>query len=127
MCVRSYSRSRSATRRAAGPAGASSSQRGISRILASSASSIHVGGESTIKSWGYFAWIDAHDGGCSLGGHLLVAEDDSGALSALVSGTAADDDPSGSIAEIEALYVLPGSARPRDRGSLLRHYSAAHS
>ena len=51
---------------------------------------------------------------------LLVAEDDSGVLSALVSGTAADDDPSGSIAEIEALYVLPGSARPRDRGSLLR-------
>jgi hypothetical protein len=51
---------------------------------------------------------------------LLVAEDDSGALSALVSGTAADDDPSGSIAEIEALQVLPGSARPRDRGSLLR-------
>lgn len=34
---------------------------------------------------------------------LLVAEDDSGVLSALVSGTAADDDPSGSIAEIEAL------------------------
>jgi len=54
-----------------------------------------VGGESTIKSWGYLAWIDAHDGGCSLGGLLLVAED----------------------AEIEALYVLPGSARPRDRGS----------
>ena len=51
---------------------------------------------------------------------LLVAEDDSGVLSALVSGTAADDDPSGSIAEIEAHYVLPGSARPRDRGSLLR-------
>jgi hypothetical protein len=22
-----------------------------------------VGGESTIKSWGYLAWIDAHDGG----------------------------------------------------------------
>lgn len=34
---------------------------------------------------------------------LLVAEDDSGVLSALVAGTAADDDPSGSIAEIEAL------------------------
>jgi hypothetical protein len=32
---------------------------GVSRILASSASSIHVGGESTIKSWGYLAWIDA--------------------------------------------------------------------
>jgi hypothetical protein len=34
---------------------------------------------------------------------LPVAEDDSGVLNALVSGTAADDDPTGSIAEIEAL------------------------
>jgi ribosomal protein S18 acetylase RimI-like enzyme len=51
---------------------------------------------------------------------LLVAEDDSGALSALVSGSAADEDPSGSIAEIGTLYVLPGR---RGRGfgrSLLR-------
>ena len=37
---------------------------------------------------------------------MLVAEDDAGVLIALVSGTAADEDPSGSIAEIGALYVL---------------------
>src|SRR4051794_23559206 len=38
---------------------------------------------------------------------VLVAEDDHGVLSALVSGTAANDDASGSTAEIGALYVLP--------------------
>jgi hypothetical protein len=42
---------------------------------------------------------------------LLVAEDDSGVLSALVSGTAADDDPSGSIAEIEATNRIVLAAR----------------
>ena len=51
---------------------------------------------------------------------LLVAEDDAGALSALVSGSAADDDPSGSIAEIGALYVLPDRRGQGFGGSLLR-------
>jgi hypothetical protein len=39
-----------------------------------------------------------------------------GVLSALVSGTAADDDPSGSIAEIEALY---GSGPNEDASTVL--------
>lgn len=51
---------------------------------------------------------------------LLVAEDDAGVLSALVSGTAADDDASGSIAEIGALYVLPERRGQGIGGSLLR-------
>lgn len=38
---------------------------------------------------------------------FLVAEDDDGLLVGLVSGTAAADEPSGSIAEIGSLYVLP--------------------
>ncbi len=51
---------------------------------------------------------------------LLVAEDDAGAVSALVSGSAADDDPSGSVAEIGALYVLPERRGQGFGGSLLR-------
>lgn len=51
---------------------------------------------------------------------LLVADDDVGVLCALVLGTAADDDPSGSIAEIEALYVLPVRQGQGIGGSLLR-------
>lgn len=51
---------------------------------------------------------------------LLVAEDDAGVLNALVSGTAVEDDPSGSIAEIGALYVLPDRRGQRIGGSLLR-------
>jgi ribosomal protein S18 acetylase RimI-like enzyme len=50
---------------------------------------------------------------------LLVAEDEAGVLSALVSGTAADD-PSGSIAEIGALYVLPDRRGRGIGGALLR-------
>jgi GNAT superfamily N-acetyltransferase len=38
---------------------------------------------------------------------VLVATDDANDLIALVSGTEADDDTSGSVAEIGALYVLP--------------------
>ena len=51
---------------------------------------------------------------------LLVAEDDGGVLSALVSGTAVDDDASGSMAEIGALYVLPDRRGQGIGGSLLR-------
>jgi len=51
---------------------------------------------------------------------LLVAEDEAGVLSALVSGRAAEDDPSGSIAEIGALYVLPDRRGQGIGGSLLR-------
>ena len=51
---------------------------------------------------------------------LLVAEDDGGSLSALVSGTAAGDDASGSTAEIGALYVLPDRRGQGIGGSLLR-------
>jgi GNAT superfamily N-acetyltransferase len=39
---------------------------------------------------------------------LLVAVDDAGGVIALVSGTPADGDALSSIAEINALYVLPG-------------------
>ena len=46
---------------------------------------------------------------------LLVAEDDAAVLTALVSGTPADHEPPGSIAEIGALYVPAGSTGPRDR------------
>jgi ribosomal protein S18 acetylase RimI-like enzyme len=51
---------------------------------------------------------------------LLVADDDEGSLTALVSGSAADDDRSGSIAEIGALYVLPDRRGRGFGGSLLR-------
>jgi GNAT superfamily N-acetyltransferase len=42
---------------------------------------------------------------------LLVAEDDANDLIAVVFGTEADDDTSGSVAEIVVLYVLPGRQR----------------
>ena len=42
---------------------------------------------------------------------LLVAEDDASDLIAVVFGTEADDDTSGSVAEIVVLYVLPGWQR----------------
>jgi ribosomal protein S18 acetylase RimI-like enzyme len=51
---------------------------------------------------------------------LLVAEDDAGVLTGLVLGTPADDDPSGSTAEIGALYVLPDRRGQGIGGSLLR-------
>ena len=51
---------------------------------------------------------------------MLVAEDDAGVLIALVSGTAADEDPSGSIAEIGALYVLTARRGEGIGRSLLR-------
>jgi len=51
---------------------------------------------------------------------LLVAEDDAAVLTALVSGTPADHDPSGSIAEIGALYVRPDRQGEGIGGSLLR-------
>ncbi len=51
---------------------------------------------------------------------LLVAEDEPGVLSGLVSGTPAEDVPSGATAEIGALYVLPGRQGQGVGGSLLR-------
>jgi GNAT superfamily N-acetyltransferase len=51
---------------------------------------------------------------------LLVAVDDAGGVSALVSATPADGDASGSIAEIDALYVLPGRLGQGIGRSLLR-------
>jgi ribosomal protein S18 acetylase RimI-like enzyme len=42
---------------------------------------------------------------------LLVADDDANDLIAVVFGTEADDDNSGSVAEIVVLYVLPGRQR----------------
>ncbi len=42
---------------------------------------------------------------------LLVAEDEAGVPIALVLGTEAEDDPSGSTAQIDALYVLPHRQR----------------
>jgi GNAT superfamily N-acetyltransferase len=55
---------------------------------------------------------------------LLVAVDDAGGVSALVSGTPADGDASGSIAEINALYVLPGRRGQGIGRSLLRAAAA---
>ena len=51
---------------------------------------------------------------------VLVAEDDSGALDAVVYGTAADDDHSGPTAEITALYVAPDCRRLGIGAALLR-------
>ena len=51
---------------------------------------------------------------------FLVAEDDTGALVGLVSGSAAEDEPSGATAEIGALYVLPDRHRQGVGASLLR-------
>lgn len=53
-------------------------------------------------------------------GVVLVAEDNAGVLCALVSGAAASDDPSGSTAEIGALYVLPDRRGQGIGGCLLR-------
>ena len=55
---------------------------------------------------------------------VLVAEDDSRAVSAVVHGTAEDDDPSGLTAEISALYVAP-SCRRRGLGAALLKAAAA--
>ncbi len=51
---------------------------------------------------------------------LLVTEGSAGVPDALVWGTAADDDASGSIAEIGALYVLPDRRGQGVGGQLLR-------
>lgn len=51
---------------------------------------------------------------------VLVAEDDAGALIGLVSGSPADAEPSRSIAEIGALYVLPDRRGQGVGGSMLR-------
>ncbi|WP_310529500.1 GNAT family N-acetyltransferase [Nocardioides sp.] len=51
---------------------------------------------------------------------LLVAEDDSRAVQALVYGTPADDDVSGAIAEIGALYVSPDRRGQGIGAALLR-------
>lgn len=51
---------------------------------------------------------------------VLVAEDDASLVCGLASGTAADDDLSGSVAEISALYVLPDRQGQGIGGSLLR-------
>jgi GNAT superfamily N-acetyltransferase len=56
-------------------------------------------------------------------GIVLVAEDDDGVLNALVSGAAADDDASGSTAEVGALYVLP-ARRGEGIGASLLHAAA---
>ena len=55
---------------------------------------------------------------------LLVAEDDSGALTAVVYAIADGDDPSGPTAEISALYVEPGLRR-RGTGAALLKAAAA--
>ncbi len=51
---------------------------------------------------------------------LLVAEDDAGVLIGLVFGSAVDEEPSRSIAEIGALYVLPDRRGQGVGGSMLR-------
>src|SRR5205823_3130519 len=51
---------------------------------------------------------------------LLVAEDDAGRLIGVVSGGPADDEPSGVIAEIGALYVTPDRRGQGAGASLMR-------
>jgi GNAT superfamily N-acetyltransferase len=51
---------------------------------------------------------------------VLVVEEDTGALIAIVTGAAANDDPSGVIAEIGSLYVLPDRQGQGIGRSLLR-------
>ena len=55
---------------------------------------------------------------------LLVAEDDSRAVHAVVYGTAADDDAAGRTAEIRALYVAPDLHRRGIGAALLRAAAA---
>jgi GNAT superfamily N-acetyltransferase len=52
------------------------------------------------------AWERALADGGGEAGAVLVAEDDDGGLVGLASGSAAEDDESGRIAEVGALYVL---------------------
>jgi ribosomal protein S18 acetylase RimI-like enzyme len=73
-----------------------------------------------VSARGWARAITEQGGGNAVRDVLLVAEDDAGVLCALVSGTAADDDPSGSIAEIGALYVLPDRRGQGIGRSLLR-------
>ena len=73
-----------------------------------------------VSARGWARAITEQGGGHAVRDVLLVAEDDACVLCALVSGTAADDDPSGSIAEIGALYVLPDRRGQGIGRSLLR-------
>ncbi len=78
-----------------------------------------------VSARGWARALTAHAEGNAARDVVLVAEDDVGVLSALVSGTAADDDPSGSTAEIGALYVLPERRGQGIGGSLLRAAAGA--
>lgn len=73
-----------------------------------------------VSARGWARTITDHAEGNAARDVLLVAEDDTGALTALVLGTEADDDQSGSLAEIEALYVRPDRHGQGIGGSLLR-------
>jgi ribosomal protein S18 acetylase RimI-like enzyme len=73
-----------------------------------------------VSARGWARAIAERGGGNATRDVVLVAEDDAGTLCALVSGTAADDDPSGPVAEIGALYVLPDRRGQGIGGSLLR-------
>ena len=73
-----------------------------------------------VSARGWARAIAEQAGGNSSRDVLLVAEDDAGVVIALVSATAVDDDPTGSIADIGALYVLPDRRGQGFGGSLLR-------
>jgi ribosomal protein S18 acetylase RimI-like enzyme len=77
-----------------------------------------------VSARGWARAITEQGGGNAAGDVVLVAEDDDGVLCALVSGTAAEDDASGPIAEIGALYVLP-DRRGRGIGALLLRAAAS--
>jgi ribosomal protein S18 acetylase RimI-like enzyme len=73
-----------------------------------------------VSARGWAGALTGHAQGNTARDVFLVAEDDAGVLIGLVSGTAADDDPSGSTAEIGSLYVLPDRRGQGFGRSLLR-------
>lgn len=83
--------------------------------------------QKRVKEWtpevsarGWSRTLAEQGGGTGARKVLLVAEDDAGVLIGLVFGSPVDEEPSRSIAEIGALYVLPDRRGQGVGGSMLR-------